>query len=99
MQLKTQALDTAQFKAQNKGYLLRAAVIAAIGGSALVSPEVFAFDLTSAAITALPGEAALVYTGLLALVPAFIVPAAGLAAMRGGMGYVAGLVGMALRAG
>jgi hypothetical protein len=99
MQLKTQALDTAQFKAQNKGYLLRAAVIVAIGGSALVSPELYASNLLTSSISTLPGESLNVYSGLKTVIPLMVVPAASLAAMRGGMGFMANLVGMALRAG
>ncbi len=103
MQLKSQHLGSAQPKTQKThGRLFYVGLAVTATGAVLLAPEVFAtstFDLSSAAFTALPGEAAKVYTGLLKVIPLAIVPAAGLAAMRGGMGFMAGLVGMALRAG
>ena len=54
-------------------------------------------DMLTGGLTALPSETLKVYSGLMKIVPAAAGAAAMLAAMRGGMGYVMGLVRSVIR--
>lgn len=56
-------------------------------------------DILKGPLTALPADALKIYGGLVGLVPFGIAAAAGLAAARGGMGYVVGLMRSVISAG
>jgi len=63
-------------------------VLIAIDASATVDKV----DLMTAGLAALPAETLKVYSGLMKVIPFAAGSAAALAAMRGGMGFVMGLV-------
>lgn len=104
MQLKPQYFGTVRPKVQpSKGLSNTAKAVIFVGATAaLVAFDASAspnnVDMLGGGLTTLPADTLKVYAGLLKIVPVAIGAAAGMAAMRGGMGYVMGLVASALRA-
>lgn len=105
MQLKTQYLEQVRLKTQSTGLSTTSKALLIVGAAGLLlvaidaSASVDKLDIYAAPITALTGESKKVFDGLVKIVPFAIGAAVAMAAMRGAMGYVMGLVASALRAG
>lgn len=107
MQLKQQYLGTVQPKVsqpQGLSATTKTVLVLTATGLMLVVVDASAsptgIDLISSGLTALPGDAGKIYTQLTGkVIPLAVAAAAGLAAMRGAMSFIMGLVASALRAG
>lgn len=106
MQLKTQYLEQVRLKTQSTGLSTTSKALLVVGAAGLLllavdasASSVDKLDIYAAPITALTGESKKVFDGLVKIVPFAIGAAVAMAAMRGAMGYVMGLVASALRAG